>query len=248
MERASRRQLAKAIPLAIALAGSATAQAPPPPHTAQDDPGDFENIVVTGQRGSTRPQPDAVEFLRKFCFDPLRLVHRPALPVDVPRWEELEEKTRSQFRISDPSVPAYGFVDQGREHLLLLKFEQFARSARVVEKRCTLVVVGGRDHARFHGGMSKLFGLTGAETHVGMEWGTPVVPGWRQWAWTGMPSRRSKSWRAFRPSRGAGGGSYLIVVEPDFYNEYDYVVGDLKMKDSGSSAVSMLSLSHFRRR
>jgi hypothetical protein len=235
--------------IGVALAGPAFAQTvPAPPPTTQEDPAAFEDIVVTGQLGGPRPQPDAVEFLRRFCFEPLRRTHGPAPPSDQKRWEELEEKTRGEFRITDPSVPAYSFVDHGRDHFLLLKFEQFSHPARVVENRCTLVVIGGQDHARFQGAMSKLFGRGGVESHVGESYGTPVVPGWRQWAWTGMPGRRSKAWQALQSARGVqGGGGYLVVIDPDFYNEYDYIVGDLKVKEKAARPVSMLSFSHFRR-
>jgi hypothetical protein len=226
------------------MAAPALAQSPP---SAQEDPGDFEDIVVTGKRGGLRRQPDAVEFLQRFCFDPSRRMGKPAPPLGEPRWEELDEKTRAKFRLTDPSVPAFSFVDQGRRHLLLLKFERFSRPAQVVETRCTLVVIGGRDHARFQDRMSQLFKGPGAEKHVGRPEGTPFIPGWRQWVWTGMPRRGAKAWRALQRPRGEQGGSYLVVIDPDFYKEYDYIVGDLKTKQNAARSVSMLSFSHFSR-
>jgi hypothetical protein len=249
MSAAPKRRPLGLLALAAALAGSAAAQTTPPPlPPPQDDLCNFENIVVTGQRGSPSPQPDPVEFLRRFCFEPLRQTRRAAPPVDQPRWEELEEKTRAEFRVADPSVPAYSFVDQGRGHLLLLKFEQFTHPTQVLESRCTLVVIGGRDHARLQAGMSKLFRRPGVEKHVGQSYGTPFLAGWRQWAWTGMPGRRSKNWRALDSSRNAQGGGFLVVTDPSFYDQYDYILGDLKMKEGAERPVSMLSFSHFRRR
>jgi hypothetical protein len=242
-----KRRLPAALAATLALTAPAAAQTIAGPPAAPGEPDSFENIVVTGQRGSPRPQPDAVEFLRRFCFEPLRQNRKVAPPADQPRWEDLEDDTRAQFGITDPAVPAYSFLDQSRGHLLLLKFEQFEHATRVVENRCTLVVIGGHNHGRFRDDMSELLGRAGVERHVGRPFGTPFVAGWRQWAWTGMPGRRSRNWRALQSSRGAQGGGYLVVTDPDFYREFDYIVGDLKMKEKAVRPVSMLSFSHFRR-
>lgn len=237
------------IPLLAAaalLSGSGNPVPASPPPVSQEAPDTFQDIVVTGQRGG-RPLPDAVEFLGRFCFEANRRTGKPAPPADEPRWEELDEPTRARFRIADPSVPAFSFTDEGRGHVLLLKFERFEHRNRVFENRCTLVVVGGRDHERLPGQMSRLFKGAGTERHVGHAAGAPAFKGWRQWVWTGRPPRGSRNWRAIQPRRGAGGGSWLVVTDPAFYDEFDYILGDLKTRTDPGRPVSMLSFAYFRR-
>ncbi len=154
---------------------------------------------------------------------------------------------RARFGIADPSVPAFSFTDEGRGHVLLLKFERFGQKNRVIENRCTLVVIGGRNHDRLPSQMARLFKGAGTERHVGHAAGAPAVKGWRQWVWTGMPQRGSREWRAVRPSRGANGGTWLVVTDPAFYDNFDYILGDLKTRTDGGRPVSMLSFSYLRR-
>ena len=46
---------------------------------------------------------------------------------------------RTQFGISDPEVPAFGLVDEARDHTLLIKFETFRLKNDLRECRCPLI-------------------------------------------------------------------------------------------------------------
>jgi hypothetical protein len=95
--------------------------------------------------------------------------------------------------------------------------------------------------------MSSLFKGGGTERHVGHPAGSSAVKGWRQWVWTGRPRRGSRNWRATDPGRGASGGTWLVVTDPAFYDEFEYILGDLKTKTDTGRPVSMLSFSYLRR-
>lgn len=222
------------------VAGPDAAQAP-----AAIEPPPVEDIVVTGFRGTgrRRVRPDAVEILRAHCFEPARLTRRFEEPSPGPRWIELDEGERRQFRVQDPAVPAYGMADESRGHHLWLKFERFRYRSDTEEQRCTLLVIGGRDHERFVGDMSSLFRGPATQRHVGERDGSPAIAGWEQWLWTGMPSRGSKSWKRTEPRRGSA-PTWLVVVDlQGFYNSYDYILGDMKSRKGPGTALTMLTFS-----
>ena len=73
----------------------------------------------------------------------------------------------------------------------------------------------------------------------------PSLPGWRQWLWTGMPARGSRSWRVVAPPRGSGPTS-LVVTDLRFYDQYDFLIGDLKTRDDGRP-LSILSFAYTTR-
>lgn len=211
------------------------------------DPADgIEEIVVAARPGPLPPLRDAIEYYRAYCFDANRLSGQSAPPVDDSDWQPLDEATRRRFGVTDPASPAFGLADRRRGRTLLVKFERFARPGGLIENRCTLVVIGGRDHAALVGQMSALFRGPGTERHVGAPDGTPRIAGWRQWLWTGMPQRRSRSWRAVTPSRSAGGGTWVVVTDPSFYDSFDYVLGDLKIRQRGRP-LSVLSFAYTTR-
>lgn len=96
--------------------------------------------------------------------------------------------------------------------------------------------------------MSALFHGPGTQRHVGEPDGSPSLPGWQQWVWTGMPRRGSRSWRVIeRSGRIRSGGSWLVVTDPRFYDSYDYLLGDLKTRTSDGRPVSVLSFALTRR-
>lgn len=212
-----------------------TAAAPPP----------VEDIVVTGTRGSAvrKVRPDAVEVLRDHCFEPARLARRFSAPAPGPRWIELDETERRQFQIENPHVPAFAMEDESRAQHLWLKFERLDHKGNTEEQRCTLLIIGGRDHRRFVGDMSDLFRGRGTQRHVGQLDGSPALAGWEQWAWTGMPSRNSKSWKALDPQRGSEPGWLVVADVQGFYNSYDYIMGDMKLRRGPGTAVTMLTFS-----
>jgi hypothetical protein len=222
--------------LAAADPAEAPSAAAPPP---------VEEIVVTGARGSEprKARPDAVEILRAHCFDPARRTGRFDEPSVGPRWVELDETERRQFRIEDPDVPAYAMEDEARSQRLWLKFERVRHKGNTEERRCTLLVIGGRDHDRFVGEMSSLFSGPSTQLHVGHRAGSPALPGWQQWLWTGMPSIGSKDWKAYKWPRGTPTQWLLVFDVQDFYNSYDYIMGDIKSRKSPGKAVTMLTFS-----
>ncbi len=231
--------------LAVLLGGlAAGAVAAPPPAPPPVDPGE---IVVTGRLGGARPQPDAVQYLRTFCFDPARRTGRMTPPAENSRWYPLPDEARRQFRIEDPGVPAFSRADGLRGHELWLKLEEFREGKGLVEQRCTMLVIGGRNHERLVDDMSRLFGGPPTQAHVGQPDGLPAIPGWEQWLWTGMPNRRSSAWRSLERSRGSG-PSWLVVIDPDFYRDHVYIVGDMKLRGGEGRPVTLLKFSVFKRR
>lgn len=216
--------------------------AAPPPGPAEG----LEEIVVAAPPGPLPPLRDAIEYYRSYCFDANRLSGRSAPPVDDSDWQPLDEPTRRRFGLSEPDSPAFGLADRRRGRTLLIKFERLAQPGGLVENRCTLVILGGRDHAALVGQMSALFRGPGTERHVGDPDGSPRIAGWRQWLWTGMPQRGSRNWRVVTPSRAARGGTWVVVTDPNFYDSHDYVLGDLKIRQLGSP-LSVLSFAYTTR-
>jgi hypothetical protein len=205
-----------------------------------------DDIVVTGVRGDgpRRARPDAIEVLRTHCFDPARLTRRFELPSPGPRWIELDETERRQFQIEDPAVSAYAMEDEARGQLLWLKVESVRhRKTNTVEQRCTVLVIGGSDHRRFVGDMSRLFQGPPTQNHVGLQGGPPILAGWEQWMWTGMAERGIKRWKALERTRG-GPPPLLIVIEPSgFYDSWDYIMGDMKSRTDPKRAVTLVTFS-----
>ena len=217
--------------------------AAPAPAIAQDD--DFADIEVVARPGPLPPLRDAIDYFRDLCFEANRQSGRSAAPVDDTDWQALGAGLRRRLAVEDPEGLAYGLADPARQRTLLLKIERFARPNRLIESRCTLVVIGGGEHAALPGRMAALFGGPGTERHVGELDGVPSLPGWRQWLWTAMPGRGARNWRV-RSARGGSPG-WLVVTDTAFYDRFDYVLGDLKTRRRGGSSVSMLSFSLTRR-
>jgi hypothetical protein len=221
------------------------ADAPPPQSPSAAAPPPVDDIVVTGTRGSVvrKVRPDAVEVLRDRCFEPARLTRRFAVPSPGSRWMELDEAERRQFQIEDPEIPAYAMEDEVRAQHLWLKFERLKHQSNTEEHRCTLLVIGGRDHKRFVDDMSDLFGGGATQRHVGRRDGSPALAGWEQWLWTGRPARGSKSWKRTEPPKGAPPTWTVVVDVLKFYDDHDYIMGDMKLRKGPGTAVTMLTFA-----
>lgn len=219
--------------------------APPPDSDAGSVP--FGEVVVTARRGPPRPPPDPVAYYQRYCFDANRLTGRSATPADDPDWAPLDPRTRAQFRISDPNVPAFGLYDVPSDQKLVLKFEEFDLSGGLHENRCTLVVIGGSTHMMLRDRMSRLFHGGGTRRHVGHALGVDRVAGWGQWVWTGMPSRKSQEWRSINGGHGNPTDSWLVVTDLRYYDQNDYILGDLKTRTDASRPVSILSFAYTTR-
>jgi hypothetical protein len=225
-----------AFPLALIASAQAPAPAAPPP---------VDDIIVTGTRGSEgrKVRPDAVEVLRTHCFEPLRLTRRFDEPSPGARWTELDETERRQFQIENPDSPAYAMEDEARGQHLWLKFERLGYKTNTEELRCTLLVIGGRAHTRFVDDMSRLFRGSPTQRHVGDRAGSPALANWEQWLWTGMPTRGSTSWKSIEHPKGSP-PTWLVVEDVrDFYNSYDFIMGDMKSRKGPGAAVTMLTFS-----
>ncbi|TMJ19315.1 MAG: hypothetical protein E6G92_05850 [Alphaproteobacteria bacterium] len=230
------------LPLAAAAAQPASDRAGN--GVASPPPDALETIVVTARPGPLPPLRDAIDYFRLFCFEANRLTGRSAAPEDRD-WQPLDSAARERLGIADPQAGAFGLADRARRRTLLLKIERIDRPGRLVESRCTLIVIGGDEHARLASGMAALFRGPGTQRHVGEADGVPSLPGWRQWLWTGMPARGSRSWRVVAPPRGSGPTS-LVVTDLRFYDQYDFLIGDLKTRDDGRP-LSILSFAYTTR-
>lgn len=199
---------------------------------SQSDTTESSEIVVTASRQQLQPKPDAVDALQKWCFDPARLTGSPVEPAEGSSWFPLEPDERRQFQIEDPSVAAFSSYDSVRDHELWLKIEQIDRpKERLVEDKCTILVIGGADHRRLIRDMSRLYGGTPTQRHVGHRAGSPILPKWQQWLWTGNPQRGSNSWSSIRQDRRSGPPTWLVVANTQFYRRSDYLYGEVKIAD-----------------
>jgi hypothetical protein len=208
----------------------------------------LNEIVVSRRKGAPHPKLDATAYLQRHCFDANRLSGRSAPPEDDINWEPLDDTARAQFGIADPKVLAFGLADEAREHTLLIKFETFRLKNDLRENRCSLVVIGGGDHAELPDRISAMFKGRGTQRHIGHRDGSDKIDGWQQWLWTAMPSRRSKAWQSINGrSGGRVSDSWVVVANESFFDKHDYVFVDLKTRQGAEATLSMLSFG-FRTR
>ena len=225
----------------LAVLALATAQA-----AAQTSPPALDDIIVTARPGAPPPRLDAVGYYRRHCFDAARLSRAFAPPIDDGDWSELDERTRRQFAITDPAVPAFSLVDNASGQTLVIKFERLAMPGKLVEHRCTLAVVGGSGHDVIEGHVARLFGGGGTQRHIGGPDGVARLPGWRQRVWTGNPARGSKGWRVYQARQG---DTYLVVADRElFYRTSDFVLGEVKTRIGVGRPLSVLTFAWTTRR
>jgi len=205
----------------------------------------LEDIVVTARKGAPPPKLDPIGYYRRYCFDANRHDGRSAPPFDDLDWEPLDDTTRSRFGISDRNTPAFSLVYPDPGGILLLKFETFFRPGNLVENRCTLVLIGGHDHEALSKRLSAVFRGPATQRHIGQRDGSERIDGWDQWLWTGMPGRRSKSWQTINgEGRRVPGGTWLVVTDPKFYDDHDYILGDLKTRRAHGQPLSVISFAY----
>lgn len=168
----------------IAFALSATASAldaqtqKPASDAALDE---LRDIVVVAPKGATGVKPGAVAYLQRHCFDSNCLHGQSLIPLDDPHRVALDQKTRRQFGLSNADIPAFGLLDEERGQTLLIKFETMQLAGGLRESRCTMAVIGGRDHETFPGRLTSLLRGQGTQRHVGRPDGAHRLQGWRQW-------------------------------------------------------------------
>lgn len=220
---------------------AATAQ--PPDQVAVPD--EAEILVIAPAR-QLAPLPAAIEYFRRHCFDAGRLTGRPAVPDDTDTdWQAAPARLRASLRIGQ-AASAFALADRERGHSLVLTIDRPARNDGLTEHRCTLMVIGGGEHAALDAGMEKLFRGAGTRRHIGHEAGDRHLKGWRQQAWTGTPRRGSSDWHSY-PARRTAEGSFVVVAGRSFYNRRDYLWASLKQSEARTPPVSILSLSYTTR-
>ena len=208
--------------------------------------GSINDIVVTGRRLSTAPIRNVVDYYKKYCFEANRLTGHSEPPDNDPDWHELSKADQLRLGATSPGAKAFGFADPKKKLRLFLKIERQPRSDGLHEEQCSLIVLGGPKHFPFVDKMSAVLHGTPTQRHVGVRDGVPKIPGWKQWLWSGMPARHSKGWRVSPTGGGPGANrdTWIVVADKSFYNSYNYIFGDLKIKQNGEVPVSILSFSH----
>ena len=212
-----------------------TPAAPPAQQAAKPDPGvepAEPDIVVSSKRdGPPRVLPTVPDYLRRLCFDPARLTRHFAPPEDDADWEPLDGALRRQFRAADATIPAFRLDDNGRQRVVLLRFDSFKRPDGMLTNQCVFAVIGPVDEDELIRGTSRIFGTPPANNHVGRQEGTPEIKNWKQWLWSGNPDRRTQAWHGY------DNGGFIFVTDLRFYNSRDYIFADLKIRKDGKLAM-----------
>lgn len=233
-------QRASLATLAMATFSAAAAQQLLPP--VQDDPSD---IVVRGNPNApARRLPGPIDYLRSTCFDPLRLTGYPAPPADDVDWEPLDDDQRQAFKIADSSAPAFSLADARRGLTLIIKFEAGDGKGNIHAERCTMAIIGPIAERALLDALSALYHGGGTQRHVGHKAGVPVIKGWHQWRWNGIPDRHKPAWRAFRAIKGVP--SFVVVADLNYYQTADYVTLNLRSRLDGN--VHVVELEYVTRK
>lgn len=204
----------------------------------------LDEMIVTAERPNMVAFESPIAVFRDLCFDPLRRTREAAAPAG-PGWQPLGEDVREDLGITDPATLLFARADHVRRHRLVLRIDRIEQPRGLTERRCTLTVIGGDSHARAQAEMAALFRSPGTSRHIGGPAGVAALPGWDQQVWTLMPAIGSDTWRDGGARR--AGGSYLVVTDPSFYRDHDYVLGDLKVR-GGNRPTSIMTLAVTSRR
>lgn len=229
----------------FAVLALAALAAPATPQSLPVTPTDPSDIVVLGKRGAlARVLPSPIDYLRKLCFDPLRLTGYPEPPNDDPDWEPLNDRNRQTFGLTNSTAPAFSLVDDKRGVKLAIKFEGGDGKGNIHAERCTMAIIGTIAERQLYDGLSKLYHGAGTQRHVGHRHGVTEIKGWRQWRWNGIHDRHKPVWRAFRRSNGPP--SFVVVTDLTYYQTADYVTLNLRSKLDGS--VHVVDLEYVTRK
>lgn len=220
----------------ISLSILLLALGPQEPSTLQAGGDSAEEIVVTGSR--SRSPPDFVAIFREHCFDANRRIGRAAFPSAGSGWQPLEPETMRARNISDPRVAAFEKTDFGFNVAMMIEIEDRPYHRTLIQHRCSLKTYGLLDPPKLTGGISRMFGGAGTQTHVTHDIEEGALPGWSQWRWTGAVVPTSEQWRVYRS------GGFLQVVQDSFYAGMSYVVVDLKFSDDAKRPASVITLVH----
>ncbi len=200
----------------------------------------LDEIAVLGRR--TTPEP--FDIFRAVCLDANRLDKRSFRPDDVPRW------TRLPAQDSGPAIttPVETFVRRDGDLEMLLRIEEGpdAKVERVQRNVCSLTLAGTHDQQSLARGMASAMGGAGTSHHLRLDKLFPTYPGWTQLLWAAMPDRDTTNWRVWI-DRGERESGVLLVAQPSFYNEYSYVVTELRFTDEAERPISHIALTYITR-
>lgn len=216
---------------AALLASSSLAQVTPP------------EVTVRARKLPVKPIRDAIGYFERHCIDASRLTKNPSAPLGDRDWHELTAAEREGFGLGDRKDEAFGSTRADGQRLALTLAEA-APYKGLIEKRCTLTVVGG-EQRHFAGRVAGLLHGPGTQRHIGDPDGVPRLPGWRQLLWAAIPAIRSPQWRVWTTDR--GGETWVRVVDPIFYAAAESVVVDLRMRETGVP-LTVLRLIYTRKR
>ncbi len=227
--------------------GAQQAATPPTPPTGAASPDDTSRDIVVQARPQTRPPlRNVVDYYRYYCVEAIRLTGHGRAPRDDPDWQPIIGQDLERLGHAAPGATAYGLRDDRLGLTLFLKIEQPVRDDGLHEEQCALILLGSIDQKAYLAQMSAVLRGSPTVRHVGLAEGVARAPGWKRWLWTGMPSRRSRNWVA-SPTGGdkrTKWDSFLVVTSRRFYDEYDYIFAELKVREAGPLPLSIMSFNH----
>lgn len=209
---------------------------PPDPAPAQ-----LDEITVLGRR---TPPPDPFDIFQAVCFDANRIDRRAFRPDGVPRWARLQAQAAGP---ADTPV-AESFIRRDGELEMVLRIEEGPdhEVERVQRNVCSLTLVGPHDQSSLVRGMSRAMGGAGTSRHLSLPEHYPTFPGWTQLLWAAMPDRDTSNWQVLL-GEDRRQSAVLMVARPSFYNEYSYVVTELRFTDQEPRPISHIALTFITR-
>lgn len=235
--------------LALTLV-AASAFGEPQSSQVADDGGGVGDIIVRAKPGPPHAQPTTIDYFRKHCFDPNRLHGAALSPESDLDWEPTSDDIRARLKITDPATVSFMLAADGEGRTLIFKTEQINTEPphakiKLTEDRCTFVVLGGKAHKELLNPISKMFRGPGTQRHVGYSAGIPKADGWQQWLWSVIPAIGSKNWDVYRSRTRRD--TFVVVTNWNYYEQFEYVFGDLKIRTDAGRMVSILTLGHIYR-
>lgn len=211
-----------------------------PPQDAAAQATELEEVVVVGSRDGVPPPPyDVLADFRTYCWDPNRLQGQARDPADDSLWVSLDPTESARLGIS-PAGRGYK-LETERISLILTVNEGPGTGGRRLNT-CTVTAVGAHDQDDLENDLRRLMGGGGSSRHLtNAPKIFPAIAGWRQIAWSAVPSKRDTEWRVFHPHP----ESFVIVLDPSFYTRHRWVVTELKTRVQDGAPVSSITLTHF---
>lgn len=208
-----------------------------PPETA---PAQLDEITVLGLRTT----PDPFDIFRAVCFDANRIDRRAFRPDGVPRWSRLQ----SQPGDSADASTTESFIRRDGDLEMVLRIEEGPDKTveRTQRNVCSLTLVGPHDQRSLVRGMTRAMSGGGTNRHLSLPEIYPTFTGWTQLLWAAMPDRDTSNWEVLL-GEDKRQSAVLMVARPSFYNEYSYVVTELRFTDQEPRPISHIALTFITR-